>query len=59
MDYSQHNEFKYHKKDQPIPEGWELAHDLQDCHHGRHAIIIKQIKRLEPYKAKSGEGWIV
>jgi len=37
-------EFRYHKHWLPIPDGWELASDLLDTHHGRHAIIIRRKK---------------
>ena len=37
-------EYRYHKLGKPIPEGWEIAHNLQDCHHGRHAVLIRKKK---------------
>lgn len=34
---------KYHPSTEPIPEGWELIHDLQDCHHGQYAVLIRYV----------------
>ena len=39
-------EYRYHKVNTPIPTGWELAHDLQDSHHGRYSVLIKRIKPI-------------
>ena len=33
---------RYWHKSRPIPAGWELADDLANCHHGEHAIIIRE-----------------
>lgn len=38
------DEYRYHKHWLPVPDGWELASDLLDTHHGRHAIIIRRKK---------------
>ena len=34
-------ELKYHPKDEPIPEGWELSSTLP-CHHGFYSVLIKR-----------------
>jgi len=36
-------EYRYWPVSKSIPEGWELAHDLQDCHHGKYSVIIRRI----------------
>lgn len=42
-------EFRYIRLGQPIPLGWELVADFNDCHHGRYSQgIIKKIENPEP-----------
>ena len=36
---------RYWHKARPIPDGWEVADDMADCHHGEYAIILRQTKR--------------
>lgn len=35
-------EYQYLPHGKPIPEGWELANNLQNTHHGHHAVLIKK-----------------
>lgn len=35
---------RYWPRDRKIPRGWVLAHDLQDCHHGRYSVLIERIR---------------
>lgn len=34
--------YRYLRHGQPIPDGWRLAHDLNDTRHGHFATLIKQ-----------------
>ena len=34
---------RYWPKWKPIPEEWELANDLQSCHHGFYSVLIRKI----------------
>lgn len=46
-------EFRYIRHGQPIPEGWELVADFNDCHHGRYSQGI--IKKIEPEPQADGK----
>lgn len=38
-------EYQYVPHDQIqkfLADGWEVAHDLQDCHHGVYAVLMKR-----------------
>ena len=41
---------RYLKHGQPIPGGWELVADFDDCHHGRYSQGI--IQKIEPESPK-------
>lgn len=32
---------RYLRHGEPVPEGAKLAHDLQDTHHGAHAVLVE------------------
>ena len=40
---------KYHRRSEPIPDGWEEVHDFrgshwsQFCHHGIYAVLIRKV----------------
>jgi hypothetical protein len=27
------------------PDGWEIVDDMANCHHGEHAVILREIER--------------
>ena len=35
--------FMRHPVGEPIPEGWELANDMQSNHHGVHCVLIRKL----------------
>lgn len=42
-------ELRYIRHGKPIPDGWELVADFEDCHHGRYSQgIIRKIQKPEP-----------
>jgi hypothetical protein len=34
--------FRYWPWYKPPPEGWEIVDELEDCHHGAHAVLLRQ-----------------
>ena len=42
--------FKYHRRNEPIPDGWEQVHDFCGSHwsqfyyHGMYAILIRKVQ---------------
>lgn len=49
-------EFRYLRHGQKMPDGYELADDLQNTHHGHFAVLIveKDENRTIPGKRKAG-----
>lgn len=41
--------YRYWPRDKPIPDGWEhVPGALEGCHHGRHAILLREVASLRP-----------
>lgn len=36
------DEYLYHPKDKPIPDGWELVSTLENTPHGFYSVLIKK-----------------
>jgi hypothetical protein len=39
-------EYQYLPHGKPLPEGWDLANDLQGTSHGHHAVLLKKKKSM-------------
>ena len=44
----------YHKKSEPVPEGWETIDDFSGCHHGKYAILIRKLETSSDGSGKNG-----